>query len=298
VQRITGPTVVRNNLLDSTRWQYVAERNGDVVIATWAKAGTTWVQQIVAQLVLGSQDTPSLNQISPWVEHRFVPLRAMCEALEAQTHTRFMKTHLPATALCLKPGTRYLFVGRDGRDVLWSWYNHHRNLNERFYEIVSSDPGSSAPYMAAPTADVREYFLKWLHEDGYPLWPFWAHVRSWWALRNLPNVMLLHFDDLKQDLAGSIARIAAFIGVHISPADSAHVASRCTFAYMKARASELLPEQGRIMVGGAESFINRGEGGGWRDVLRPKDVQAYTTRMHAELEPECSMWLSRPYHGE
>lgn len=41
-----------NRFFDSTVWNDFAFRDDDVVIASYAKAGTTWVQQIVAQLDL------------------------------------------------------------------------------------------------------------------------------------------------------------------------------------------------------------------------------------------------------
>lgn len=288
-------TVVQNCLLDSTRWKRIPARTGDIVLSTWAKTGTTWVQQILSQLILGDRQPLPLSHVSPWVENRYVPLIPMLATLEAQQHPRFMKTHLPADALGERAGTRYIYVARDGRDTLWSWYNHHQRLNDNFYDIVRRHPDSIEPHLSPPVSDIREYFLEWLERDGYPLWPFWAHVRSWWELRAQDNVLLLHYDDLKRDIEGSIARIGRFVGKEIASSDVARVAARCSFAYMKTHATELLPENERVMIGGAEAFINRGEGGGWRGVLRQSDVDAYEERMFQELERECALWLSRPY---
>ena len=44
---------LRSQLLDSSVWNEFRFRADDVVIATYAKAGTTWTQQIVAQLIFG-----------------------------------------------------------------------------------------------------------------------------------------------------------------------------------------------------------------------------------------------------
>ena len=33
--------------MDSTRWDDFKFREGDIVIGTWAKSGTTWTQQIL-----------------------------------------------------------------------------------------------------------------------------------------------------------------------------------------------------------------------------------------------------------
>lgn len=42
---------IHNHHMDSTVWNGFDFRDDDVIIATWAKSGTTWMQQIVAQLI-------------------------------------------------------------------------------------------------------------------------------------------------------------------------------------------------------------------------------------------------------
>ena len=44
---------LHNHHFDSTVWNDLSFRDDDIIIATYAKAGTTWIQQIVGQLLLG-----------------------------------------------------------------------------------------------------------------------------------------------------------------------------------------------------------------------------------------------------
>ena len=69
------------------------------------------------------------------------------------------------------------------------------------------------PPLERGTGNVHEFYTGWINGNGFPYWPFWEHVRSWWDIRNLPNVMLIHFNDMKTDLAGSISRIAEFLDI-------------------------------------------------------------------------------------
>src|SRR5690606_21503037 len=224
---------VKNHSIDSTRWDGFVFRPGDVVIATWAKGGTTWLQQIVGQLVFrGAAGVPVLD-VSPWIDRRGIPKEALFALLEKQTHRRFVKTHLPADALPIVPEARYIYIGRDGRDVVWSWYNHHRNLSPKVFEYMNSLPDRVGPPFEPLTCDVRQCFHRWLDEDGYPLWPFWSLVRSWWDMREQPNVLLMHFNDLKTDLEGQIRRIARFLDIEIDDAVWPDIVRHSTFEYMK-----------------------------------------------------------------
>ena len=39
-------------------------------------------------------------------------------------------------------------------------------------------------------------------QDGWPFWSHLHHAQSWWDWRHLPNVLLVHFNDLLADLPG------------------------------------------------------------------------------------------------
>ena len=72
------------------------------------------------------------------------------------------------------------------------------------------------PPIAPPPDDIREYWHQWLEGDGYPFWSFWENVRTWWAIRTLPNVLFVHYATLKRDLPGQMRRIAEFLEITIS----------------------------------------------------------------------------------
>src|SRR5215813_10967927 len=84
-----------NSYLDSTVWNDVKFRADDIVIATYAKSGTTWMQQIVCQLIFNGTEGLNVPELSPWVDLRLSPKEIRLAALEEQAYRRFMKTHLP-----------------------------------------------------------------------------------------------------------------------------------------------------------------------------------------------------------
>jgi aryl sulfotransferase len=277
---------------DSTIWNDFLFRNDDIVIATYAKSGTTWMQQIVAQLIFNGQEGLNIGDLSPWMDLRVPPAPIKMAAVEAQTHRRFLKTHLPVDALVFSPQAKYIYIGRDGRDVAWSLYNHHVNANEMFYDILNNTPGLVGPPIEPPTVPVRQYFQDWLQGDGYPFWSLWENVRSWWEIRHLPNVLMVHYADLKADLSGQMRRIAAFLDIPIDETQWDAIAEHCTFDYMKRNAEQVVPLGGQIFEGGAQTFINKGTNGRWRDTLTAEDIHWYESVAQAQLGDDCTYWLA------
>ena len=135
--------------------------------------------------------------MSPWLDLRVPPKEVKLPEVEQQQHRRFIKTHLPVDALVFSPKAKYIYIGRDGRDVVWSMYNHHANANHFWYEALNDTPGRVGPPIEKPTEDIVQYFRDWLDKNGSPFWPFWENILSWWNIRNLPNVHLIHFAKLK-----------------------------------------------------------------------------------------------------
>jgi aryl sulfotransferase len=285
----------QSNHFDSTVWNDFRFRDGDVIIATYAKAGTTWTQQIIGQLLYNGATDVDVAALSPWLDLRVPPAEVKLAGLEAQTGRRFVKTHLPVDALVFSPQAKYLYIGRDGRDVLWSAYNHHTRANDMWYAALNDTPGLVGPRMERTDLDVVSYFRQWLERDGFPFWPFWENVRSWWAIRDLPNVKFVHFNDLKRDLAGEMRGIADFLDVKIGEDRWPLLTEHCTFDYMKKHAAQAAPLGGMLWEGGAETFINKGTNGRWRDLLTAQDVDAYEARALHELGAECANWLA---HGK
>lgn len=283
---------LHNHHLDSTIWNDFQFRDDDIVIATYAKAGTTWMQQIIAQLLFEGDPDLEVAEMSPWIDFRVPPKEVKLPLVEAQTHRRFLKTHLPVDALHFSRQAKYLYIGRDGRDVVWSMYNHHRNANQSWYDTLNQTPGRIGPPIETPPDGVHQYWLDWLERDGYPFWPFWENVRSWWEIRNLPNVQLVHYTNLKQDLPGEIRRIAEFLGIPINESRWSSILEYCSFEWMKKNANKCVPLGGSFLDAGAQVFINKGVNGRWTETLTGDESAQYEQLAETELGTECARWLT------
>jgi aryl sulfotransferase len=148
------------------------------------------------------------------------------------------------------------------------------------------------PPIAPPPDSIVEYFADWLEQDGHPFWPFFENIRSWWAIRNLPNLLLLHYADLKADLPGQVRRIAAFLDQDLDEGRLPEIVEHASFGWMKAHAAQAAPLGGAIFEGGAATFINRGTNGRWQGELPDALSRRYEAVAERELGPECARWLA------
>jgi aryl sulfotransferase len=294
--------VYHNHHLDSRRWDRIALRDGDIVISTSYKTGTTWMQRIASLLVFGPGPLPAtLLQLSPWIDARFqMPLEVVVPLVEGQAHRRFLKSHLPLDALPYDERIRYLVVGRDGRDVFMSLWNHYGAYTDALYERLNGGDDFAGEPIPRRGDDIHAVFRDWIgrasfpwEQDGYPMWSHFYHAQSFWRFRRLPNIQLVHFADLKADLEGEMRRIAHFLGIAVPEAQWPELVRAASFETMKRDAELLLPEMALGFEGGAKRFIHKGTNGRWRDVLAPDELADYEKAVARAVEPACAAWLER-----
>jgi aryl sulfotransferase len=131
-----------------------------------------------------------------------------------------------------------------------------------------------------------------MDRDGHPFWPFWDNIRSWWSVRQLPNVRFVHFANLKRDMPGQIRAIARFLEIPINESNWPAILEHCSFEWMKKNATKSVPLGGAFWDAGAEVFINKGVNGRWMETLSSDECEEYEKRTKAELGDDCARWLA------
>jgi len=223
-------------------------RPSDVIIASYAKCGTTWLQQMAHSLRTGGDlDFDDISRVVPWIETA-ADLGIDLDAPQ-RAEPRAFKSHLaydrvPAPA-------RYIVSVRDPRDALVSAY--------RFFEGWFFDPGS---------IDI-ETFGRMRFVEGRT---YYRHLTSWWPHRHDDNVLLLAYEHMKDDDQGTMRRVAEFIGVGTEEQRIAIACEESSLPSMQSHSDKyddlMMRERSEVACdlppGGDSSKVRSGEVGGHR----------------------------------
>lgn len=292
-----------NHHLDSTRWEVYQPRDSDIIITTSYKCGTTFTQQIMYNLLIentaDAEVFPQLGTVSPWIDARFFPVSKdrLGPWIESFEHRRFLKSHLPLDGLPYYAQVKYCIVARDPRDVFMSLLNHYGAYTESGYKMLDGEGLEPMPrYDGDPHALFRNWLTRgWFEweQEGYPFWSNMHHTQSYWDYRHLPNFLFLHYQDMRNDLPGTVQKIADFIDRPVDKEELDRIVQAVSFEKVKqqaiAESAELTGDE--FFEGGQATFINQGTNGRWHDLLTEEELDLYRTTRDRVLTPDCASWL-------
>jgi hypothetical protein len=300
----------RSIVADSARFEGFEFRHGDIIISTPPKCGTTWTQTICALLIFQTTEFPKhVDLLSPWLEQSLRPLDEVKADLAAQTHRRFIKSHTPMDGLPYDERVTYICVGRDPRDVALSWDNHFANVDfGAFFALREKAVGNEdlAELMPPPEAMVppeseAARFWQWV-DDPTPVTDTVAglastmnHLNSFFVNRERPNVVMLHYGDLQDDLEGQMRALAARLRIDVAEERWPELVPAATFEHMKSKAVDVAPNATENIWLDQGRFFNKGTSGQWRHLLDEDGMRRYTTRARELAGADLSLWA---HHGD
>lgn len=277
------------SFISSHIWDELRLLPNDIVVNTYSRSGTTLTIQIVDHLLNQGVDRESKNihKLAIWVEDlsncSIEKMLAIVDGLPKEK-PRIIKSHLPITAITYYPQCRYIYIARNGLDVLLSFYNFINAMDETFRlkwigERVALDG----------------LFDEWIKKDGSPLWSYFYHVQSWFDHRHLPNLLLLRFEEITCDYAGTVDRLAEFLNVAIvSEEEKKKIVNNCSFNNMKSNANKFK----LFNVVKAECFVFKGEVGRFRKEFNQQQIDEYLATAKKILTKECFDWVHKGVFDE
>jgi len=291
----SAPVRYRSPEEDSARWSGFPFRDGDIVISTRSKSGTTWMQMICALLVFQTPQLPEpLGDLSPWLDRLTVPRGELLARLAAQPHRRFIKSHTPLDGLPIDPRATYIVVARHPLDMAVSLYHQGSNIDRGRLRKLTGQPEPSG---LRPRPPLHDWLISWIQEDATPqqrmdslpgvMW----HLTDAWGRRGQPNIVLAHYDDLSADLAGEMRRLADRLAITVPAGAWPELARAASFEEMRAGAERIIGPPGVLKSSAA--FFRRGTSGAGREALSAPEQAAYRKRAAQLAPPDLLRWLHR-----
>jgi hypothetical protein len=227
-----GPPWIDPGIQQKIRW-----RDGDILISVPAKSGTTWTMNIVHQLLSGgSRDFDDIYREVPWIEflsHPGQPHERVLDRVEAMpaSRRRAFKTHsappdLPFVEQGSGTDVKYLVVFRNPEEALVSFRPFLEQHSDEWFDLWQM------PRAAMCRPDFESFYSDVVDAHGMQ-GMFFGFLAAWWPLRAHPNVLFLHYSDMKRDHEGSIRKIADFLETSPTGEEWSSILEYTSFPWMK-----------------------------------------------------------------
>jgi aryl sulfotransferase len=295
--RMRSPTRYVSQQEDSQRWVGFRHRQGDIVISTRSKSGTTWMQTICALLIFQTEELPEpMATLSPWLDWKVAKREEVFSRLDAQQHRRIIKTHTPLDGIPLHSQVTYIVVARHPLDMAVSYYCQRDNFDRNRMEALVGEPQQYDPSAARPP--LREWLVSWIDRDIDPrldleslpgaMW----HLADAWRRRAESNVLLVHYDDLLGNLDEQMRYLAGKLQIVVDERAWPELVRAATFECMRDRADMLVPNPSGIMKD-STAFFRRGTSGAGRLLLDEHGLARYRARVATLAPHDLLTWLHR-----
>ena len=223
-------------------------RPDDSFIASYPRSGNTWTRFLIANLMYPDREVSFKN-----IEELIPDATALSsKALKRVRSPRIIKSHE-----YFEPRyNKVIYLVRDPRDVALSLYNFRR----KYRSVVDTYP-------------VERYIAERFLPGDLDV-PWNEHVGSWLGARkNHPGFLLVRYEDLRQEPARELQRIAAFLGVVANAQALAQAVEKS--AAKRMRELEKVEQDQWITTKGKRAdvpFIAEAVAGAWKQKLPPASV--------------------------
>uniref|UniRef100_A0A0N5A6K8 Sulfotransfer_1 domain-containing protein n=1 Tax=Parastrongyloides trichosuri TaxID=131310 RepID=A0A0N5A6K8_PARTI len=181
------PSPCTKDVVESSKRMHV--REDDIFVVSFPKSGNTWCRHIALQLVNNDYYNGFVDQFyeSPIIE---------CfggDVIELLSSPRILKTHFDYEDI--PKGGKYIFAIRNPKDVIVSYYHHHKN-----FEHYQFSNGNFNLFF--------DLFMKGQNEYGC----YFEYLKGWLQHLKDDNVLFIKYEDMCKDLESYVKKIGNFIG--------------------------------------------------------------------------------------
>ncbi|XP_008115733.1 sulfotransferase 1C1 isoform X2 [Anolis carolinensis] len=236
-------------------WNFKA-RPDDLLICTYPKAGTTWIQEIVDMIQHGGDlqkcARAPIHERMPFIDLYYSKFNLSgVEEANAMASPRTLKSHLPVQLLppsFWEQKSKIIYVARNAKDNVVSYFHFHRMA------LAMPEPGTWEEFL--------ENFMA-----GKVTWGSWFdHVRGWWEAKDHHPILYLFYEDMKKNPGQEIQKVAEFLDVQLPESVLNQIFQHTEFECMKANPMTNYTMMPSIFLDHTISpFMRKGTVGNWKE---------------------------------
>ncbi|XP_026211864.1 sulfotransferase 6B1-like [Anabas testudineus] len=216
-------------------------------VCVYVCTGFNWMVGVLKRMIAQAKGVNLESKMPPLIEFMAPDI---IKGLDQVPSPRFLGTHMhpdniPASFYENK--TKMLVIFRNPKDTLVSYF-HFCNNNP-----------------VLPTVKWDSFYSDFMSGD-VPWGSYFDHALAWEKKMDDPNIMIVTYEDLKQDLSEGIRQISSFFGFSLTEAQVQQVAEQSTFRAMKENSAT---SHGVI----ADAIFRKGEVGDWKNHFTAEQSQ-------------------------
>ncbi|XP_007954527.1 sulfotransferase 2A1-like [Orycteropus afer afer] len=257
---IPFPSYVQSvETLKFLRDEFVVQ-DGDVITFSYPKSGSHWMFEILS-LIHSKGDPRWVQSVAIWDRSPWLETEIGYENVKNQKYPRMYSSHLPiqlAPKSFFNSKAKVIYLMRNPRDILISGYY--------FYQVLK---------LVKSPESFEQYFELFLQGNA-PFGSWFDHIRGWLSMKGKENVFIISYEELHQDLKGSIERLSQFLGKKLSPEELNSVLKHISFQVMKDnKMSNLSIVPDEVINHSKGGIMRKGITGDWKNHFTVAQSEAF-----------------------
>lgn len=234
-------------------------REDDIMLVAYPKCGFNWMVGVLRKIMAEATGMKTESRMPPLMEF-FGP--DVIKMMEQAPSPRFLGTHMHPDNIpqsFYQNKTKMLVIFRNPKDTLVSYY-HFCNNNPVLPSMKSWE----------------SFFTDFLSGD-VPWGSYFDHALAWEKRMDDPNVMVVTYEGLKQNLSQGVREISTFFGFSLTETQVQQIANGSTFSAMKESSAHSHGNMGNVI-------FRKGEVGDWKNHFTPQQSKEMDEAFNKHLE--------------
>ncbi|EGV94060.1 sulfotransferase 2B1 [Cricetulus griseus] len=229
----------------------------DILLVTFPKSGTTWMQQVLSLIFCKGHLWP-IHHLPNWARMPWIEQTSFSSLLPKLNSSwpRLLTSHLCAKVLApalMKSKAKVVYMARNPKDAVVSFYHFHRIAG------FLPDPGS-----------FEDFVDEFLQGTGF-FGSWFDHVKGWLGLQNDLNLLFVTYEELHQEPRRTIQKLCEFLGHSLRPEEEDVILEHCSFSFMSQSSMVNYSLVSKEIIDQSQGkFLRKGVVGDWREHFTPE----------------------------